>query len=252
MEPKGQRDTRWEVGSCRSARYDDYFTRVKPETNEAPVSVTAVRSETADAIDLPSRRATFPEGPLKIVPTKRHNSRLPIQQPSKTVQMIADEQPLIKFDLSQEVDSLAGETVARQADSKQMRRRSTRRLSRRISLAPAIEAAVGEPSLTSPLKHNLGYSSPLKRRSPIKATPRKVAMSPAKKFTISVTPIKAIPEEVGSTTATPAARSSFSPDRAMVTPGEQVDHPTPVISPAAPLIFDQPTPDVAAEPAYET
>ena len=166
--------------------------------------------------------------------------------------MIADEQPLVSFTIPPAVQSWNDETISQAADAKTMRRRSMRRLSRRVSLVPVLGAGEGLDAV-SPVDRAPACFSPPKRRSPMKATPRKVAMSPAKLFTVSMTPIQTIPEEAAMTSATPLrqprpAEIATPSPMPMPTPARQL---APVGTTTDLLVFDQPTPDVVMEPEHE-
>ncbi|TPX12926.1 uncharacterized protein E0L32_006571 [Thyridium curvatum] len=228
----------------------------------ARVSVAAAKEaddrmvEQSSANMTPKRKSTFPEQKLKWVPRKRHNTRYPIDPPQKETPMIAEYQPLINIDVTtDDVEAIAQQAIVQQMDKKQMRRRSTRRLSRRISLAPIQETADESPIMISPVKATPYYSSPMKRRSPVKATPKKVAMSPLKEFTLSATPTKVTIETAS--TKTPAGSSPSALSTPQTINGEikalsrLADSSSPLLSEFSSLVFDQPNPDAHVEPEHE-
>lgn len=244
------KDGRWDLVEARGmhACSAGVETRAIKGLTYRTVAVTEARRTIAHVTRDTSRPATFPADDLRYVPRKRHNSRVPIDPPKTSAPMIADDQPLIVFDeVTLDLDALAEEAVVKQADDKQMRRRSTRRLSRRISLAPIAEADGEAPALTlSPAKAAVPYATPLKRRSLAKMTPRKVAMSPVKLFTVSATPEHVVVEK---------RDAPLSPveETTMTCPPVSSPAAAPMVVEAlAPLIFDQPVPDVEAEPEHET
>ncbi len=196
-----------------------------------------------------SRPATFPEDNLRFVPRKRHNSRFPLGPPKENGPMIADLQPLVRFEMPQNPERLAEEAVTRQVDAQQLRTRSTRRLSRRISLALVAEDGDDEDASKSPRMPALQRLSPLKPRSPVKMTPRRVAVSPVKAFTVSATPIKVILEEPARTAVSGTQGSSPCTQALLPTPVSSSQTSSPLVSdPSPPLTFDQPTPDISLEP----
>ena len=84
-------------------------------------------------------------------------------------------------------------------------------------------------------------------------TPRTVAMSPAKKFTVSMAPIQLIPEEATPAPVIPAARPRPSADIPITTPrASPTKMSPPTATPCVLLVFDQPTPDIVVESEHET
>ncbi|KAK3688955.1 hypothetical protein B0T22DRAFT_427012 [Podospora appendiculata] len=197
--------------------------------------------------------ATLPDNSPRWVPRKRHNSRWPIEATTKPERMMADLQPLIEFDMPA-VDEQPD--LTQQVDDKQKRRRSMRRLSRRISLGPEDGSPHKLANITlSPVKSSAPQLSPLKR-PPVALSPKKVVESPVQNFMINATPIKVVLEEPRARTP---ARSPFKSSPLPPThEGSSVDGisaelPTSVfIHDSSPLLFDQPTPATPAEPQHET
>ncbi|KAB5585093.1 hypothetical protein GE09DRAFT_1069341 [Coniochaeta sp. 2T2.1] len=194
-----------------------------------------------------SRTATYPEEKLRWVPRKRHNSRWPVEPTTrhKTTTMVAKLQPLVEFEVpTANIETAAAQHSPQRATDKQMRRRSTRRLSRRVSLAYIEDSSV--------------YVSLVGRRiSMVGATPTKslpaskVATSPRKSFTLLASPSKVL--------FRPSPSKARSPTRAVQTspPGPiheapEVDDSSLLSAESSILVFDQPVPDVQTKPAHET
>ncbi|KAK4152303.1 hypothetical protein C8A00DRAFT_44607 [Chaetomidium leptoderma] len=204
-----------------------------------------------------TRPSTFPGDSLKWVPRKRHNSRWPIEpKKEEATHMVADLQPLIKFEVPTSPEPL--DTTLRM-DEEQMRRRSPRRLSRRISLIPGEGSPRKLPMVTlSPAEISAPVLSPVKR-PPVTLSPTKVADSPLRSFRVNATPTKVVLE---SPKTKPPAQSPAKPSSLPITPIEDArltpvlkaaEHQSPVHPPATPvpLLFEQPTPDAQAEPQHE-
>ncbi|KAK4237018.1 hypothetical protein C8A03DRAFT_16398 [Achaetomium macrosporum] len=224
----------------------------KRDLLEARDAVFAERDEAAHAVTASNytkiKRATFPEERLKWIPRKRHNSRWPIEpKEEKETCMVADLQPLIEFEVPASAEPV---DIAVQIDEKQMRRRSTRRLSRRISQLPMINL--------SPAKSSARVLSPVKRQ-PVTPSPTKVADSPLRSFRVNATPTKVILE---SPTAGPPEKSPSKLSKCPIVPAEDI-LATPATKAAedqisaddgaspAPLMFDQPTPELQIEAQHE-
>lgn len=208
------------------------------------------------------------------IPRKRHNSRWPIEprvmKRTKTVavERDRDEQPLplaatcpvSTVSLTSPVvpgtdgDALVEEP--KKADEKQMRRRSTRRLSRRLTLPAVVEddisAAdrrpdeildVGTPS-SRPSPLITALVTPMKSLAP---RPRRLTLSPARSsFTMTATPTAVTMDD-----GTPSVAAT--PRAAVPSPVSFASVATPVSPPvdSLPVVFDQHVPEVQTEPAYE-
>lgn len=159
----------------------------------------------------PSKRSTFPPAQVTWIPRKRHNTRWPVAPPEIDAPLLADFQPLIKFELhpgqideptfweqQDPMDLPELESEAVQPDAQQAPNLFSHRLSsiKRPSLSTISEELKEHsdfPLMTSGRLRSSYYSSPLKRRSIATdkyRTPTKVASSPLKKFTITATPSK--------------------------------------------------------------
>jgi hypothetical protein len=220
---------------------------------EARASVAELQDELeGPQIPVITRRpATFPEETLRWVPRKRHNSRWPIEPTTKTqATMVAELQPLVEFEIpTTNIDIAAAQHSPQRASAKQMRRRSTRRLSHRASLAHAEDIAV--------------FNSPRARRtslvptSPAKSSPtKKVSASPQKAFTLVATPMKVLfrsspaKGRTPRTQQTPVKTAQSSPPVPTIEGSERED--SSILSEASVLVFEQPVPEASTEPAYET
>ncbi len=149
--------------------------------------------------------------------------------------------------------------VAVKMDEKQMMKRSTRRLSRRLSLFPSDGSPRKLPMITlTPATGATPALSPVKR-APVLLPPTKVADSPRRAFSVNATPNKVVLEtpKTGPPAKSPAKPSSpiTPPEDALRTPAPKGAHSrspaTPSYSPIA-LLFDQPSPDIPVEPLHET
>ena len=188
--------------------------------------------------------ATFPEDKLKWVPRKRHNTRWPIEPKSTPTRMVAALQPLIEFELpatQQPADS------TQRVDEDKARRRSTRRLSRRLSLFPGDMSPRKLSCVTlSPSKVPMAATSPVKKQA-IGHTPKKVAESPLGSFRVNATPTKIVLE---------------SPKAGLAVQSPLKSSPAPVVGTClalkthapdpSPLVFDQPAVEISFEPQHET
>jgi hypothetical protein len=205
-----------------------------------------------DALIARSRTATFPEERLKWVPRKRYSSRWPIEPARKRstaeVTAVAEQQPLVEANIAQApVDT---QEAAQRANEKQMRRRSTRRMSRRVSFAP--------------LDDTFMHHSPLAIRSPVKTaatpkrpSPRKVTGSPQKSFTLQATPSRVLFRSPAVGFSSPAifgspVKAQVSPPAPIIEAKETETEEASVLSEPTQLIFDQLVPEVYVEPEHET
>lgn len=221
---------------------------------EARASVAAIQDEQEDT-EIPTtshRQGTFPEEKLRWVPRKRHNSRWPIEPSTRAhTTLMAELQPLVEFEIpSASIDTAAAQHSPQRATDKQMRRRSTRRLSRRVSFAHIEDLSISQ----SPIPRRMSQVA----ASPMKSSPTKrVSTSPQKSFTLLATPAKVLFR------ASPAKGRSPALQRSPTQPG-QLSPPTPVVeayeveddssrlSESSVLVFEQPLPEAQAEPAHET
>ncbi|KAG7284959.1 hypothetical protein NEMBOFW57_009575 [Staphylotrichum longicolle] len=221
----------------------------KQDLEEARASVLTAKEE-ADAAASPSidndiRPSTFPEGSLKWIPRKRHNSRWPIE-------------PKKEKDVGLPQASMEPVEVTSKMDEQQMMKRSTRRLSRRFSLFPGEESPRKLPMITlSPAQGTALVLSPVKR-PPVSLSPTKVADSPLRSFRINATPTKVVlespktsppaksPAKHCSSPTTPTEDGATSPANKPAEPGTPAQPSSP-----APLMFDQPSPGVQSEPQHE-
>lgn len=195
--------------------------------NIAIVAAATTEATTATStygLSTKSRTATFPEDELQWVPRKRHNTRWPIESRVEANVKATD------------APTAAAEDTPHAADEKQMRRRSTRRLSRRVSFAPIDDTV----------------QSPVASRSPIRSTPRrssmiKVSGSPRKIFTILATPTNVI---LAAPLETSPVKSPVKQLRLSPVAEAETDLSTAALE-ALPVLFDQPVPDVQVEPQHE-
>ncbi|KAK5662456.1 hypothetical protein OQA88_8367 [Cercophora sp. LCS_1] len=200
-----------------------------------------------------SKHATFPEDKLRWVPRKRHNTRWPIQPKTTEPRMIAAFQPLVEFEVPK---TAAPVDTARQVGGQQMEKRSTRRLSRRLSLFPGDQSPRKLSAVRlSPVKMSALVLSPLKK-PPVTLSPQKVAESPYRSFSVNATPNKVILKspKPSSPTESPLKSSPLPAVRSSLGASPSVARPSPA-SPsveACPLVFDQPILESVAEPEYET
>ncbi|KAK4445855.1 hypothetical protein QBC34DRAFT_412339 [Podospora aff. communis PSN243] len=218
----------------------------------AAVSTAQEATRSTEDANGPSRHATFPEDALRWVPRKRHNTRWPIEPKTTAARMVAALQPLIEFDVPAAAQP---EDTTHRMDAEKLEKRSTRRLSRRISLFPANMSPRKVSLITlTPAKISQSAISPVKR-SPAVPSPVRVAESPLRSFTVNATPVKVVLE---SPKASPplASPGKFSPPpptprSALTVKGASRPISKKRISDQVPLLFDQPTPDASAEPQYE-
>ncbi|KAK3312869.1 hypothetical protein B0H66DRAFT_569042 [Apodospora peruviana] len=243
------------VPAWGDARWDSRVSQPLPDGKwdliEARVSVSSAKkaATAADAL-----HATSSDDGPRWVPRKRHNSRWPIEPKPKTTRILADLQPLIEFKLPPTSEPV--EEVTQQMDAKQMRRRSTRRLSRRISLLPEEEESPRKLAAISlsPVKNSASALSPVKR-PPVTMSPTKVAESPLRSFRVNATPTKVVLE---SPKASPPARSPLKSSPVQQTQevasidARLVETVSVHAFESVPLIFDQPVPDIPVVPKYET
>ncbi|KAK3317192.1 hypothetical protein B0T19DRAFT_434436 [Cercophora scortea] len=238
-------DARWDAraNALRDGKWDLVEAR----------AAVSVAKNTAAATIKALGLTTLPDDSPKWVPRKRHNSRWPIEPAAKPTRMMADLQPLIEFDIPA-VDEQPDST--QQVDDKQKRRRSMRRLSRRISLGPEEESPHKLSSITlSPVKSSVPQLSPLKR-PPVALSPRKVVESPLQNFMINATPTKVVLEEPRTRTPAGSPYKSSPPPPAQEgtsVDGISAETLTSVYThDSSPLLFDQPIPATPAEPQHET
>ncbi|KAL2151015.1 hypothetical protein VTH82DRAFT_6113 [Thermothelomyces myriococcoides] len=213
---------------------------------EAQSMVTETEHKATTSMNvIETKPATYPEEKLKWVPRKRHNSRWPIPPKRETERSASHPQP--SAEPERPVSAEPVEATAK-ADEEQMNKRSTRRLSRRISLLPGDESPSKLSVATrSPARYTTPAASPVKR-SRASLSPVKVADSPLRSFRVNATPTKVILE---SPKISPPEKSPAKL-QAPLTPNMRPSTP-PASSPEspAPLMFDQPLPDAQAEPQYE-
>ncbi|KAK3293187.1 uncharacterized protein B0H64DRAFT_434422 [Chaetomium fimeti] len=229
----------------------------KQDLVEARAMVSAAEQEAATPTSVDNTKpSTFSPERLKWVPRKRHNSRWPIEPKKEPTRMMADLQPLIEFDVPASPEPSEAKL---RMDEKQMGRRSTRRLSRRISLIPGEGSPRKLPMITlSPANSSTPALSPVKR-PPVSLSPTKVADSPHRSFSVNATPMKVVLEspKINPPERSPAklAGSPAAPvqDVASTPAASAADLPSSEDSPASPvpLLFDQPIPDAQVEPQYE-
>ncbi|KAK0738031.1 hypothetical protein B0T18DRAFT_394394 [Schizothecium vesticola] len=227
------RDGKWDLVQARAA-----VSLVK-ESQKSPIVPNITTT----------KHATFPEEPLRCVPRKRHSSRFPIEPLTKTSRMVADMQPLIEFEVPARVEQL---DEMHHANEEQLGRRPARRLSRRLSLFPGEFSPQKNSAVTlAPIKMGAPRLSPIKRPA-IVPSPAKVAESPLQAFRVNATPVKVVLESpkasmpvTSPTKSSPVSRPEGAHPKVPDTPS------TPYLAINGALIFDQPCPDVVAEPQYE-
>lgn len=157
----------------------------------------------------PTKRSTFPSAQLTWVPRKRHNTRWPVIPPEADAPLLADFQPLIKFEVEPAqidepafwdqqgpVDVAEPDSKPAQPNAQQMQKPSNHR--RSIAKSPSLSTITEElkessviTSLTPGKSRRTSYSSPLKVWSVTPDgynTPTKVASSPLGEFTMIATP----------------------------------------------------------------
>lgn len=185
---------------------------------------------------------------MKWVPRKRHNSRWPVEPKGGKIELPANyEMPV--------PGSPEHTEVAVKMDETQMLKRSTRRLSRRISLFPGDGSPRKLPMITlSPATGVAPVPSPVKR-APVLLPPTKVADSPRRSFSVNATPNKVVLEtpKTGPPAKSPAKPSSpiTLPEDALRTPASKTRSPAQASSSPVALLFDQPSPDIPVVPLHE-
>lgn len=220
---------------------------------EARASVAAIQDEQEDIKEhgTPHRPAMFPEEKLRWVPRKRHNSRWPIEPISRTEPiMMAEIQPLVNFEVpTANIDLAAAQDSPQRATDKQMRRRSTRRLSRRVSFAHIEDVSVSQ----TPAARRISQVG----ATPTKSSPtKKVSASPQKAFTLLATPGKVQFRPSPHKARSPAMRQSplkaaqLSPASKTVEVSEAEN--SSLLSDSSVVVFQQPVPEAQAESAQET
>ncbi|RKU47448.1 hypothetical protein DL546_008947 [Coniochaeta pulveracea] len=223
-------------------------TNVEIEEARAAVAAHDVqRNALTDA----SGPATFPE--LTWVPRKRYSSRWPVEPVEKTTSATITEgsEPAVQDSIPLPSEDM--EDVAQRADEKKMRRRSTRRMSRRVSFAPLDDTFMHH----SPIAIR---SSPDKAHAatPKHSSPKKVTGSPQKKFTLLATPSKVLFRSPALRHLSPAIfRSAAKPSTSLSTAIEDeteayTDESSSFVSEPSQLLFDSPVPDLRVEPEHET
>ncbi|KAK1760274.1 hypothetical protein QBC47DRAFT_2972 [Echria macrotheca] len=198
-----------------------------------------------DCTGVASKHATFPDERLRWVPRKRHSTRWPIEPKPSPTHTLANSQPPVEFEIP--TTTPVADTKQR-LDEKQLEKRSTRRLSRRLSLFPGDSSPRKLSAISlSPAKFSTSTLSPVKRPSHA-VSPKKVAESPAQSFRVNATPSKVVLE----------SPKPVSPQESPLksSPAPQLDAVRGSISPSplskhCPLIFDQPTSEDSLEPEYE-
>jgi len=224
-------------------------------TGAGPAFVSIIHeiTKSTDTTNKCSTHATFPGDALRWVPRKRHNTRWPIEPKAATTRMVAALQPLIDFDVPAAVEPM--DTMHR-IDGEGLGRRSTRRLSRRVSLFPGDMSPQKVSLITlTPARTSHPAISPVKR-SPIAPSPVRVAESPLRSFRVNATPVKVVlespkaslPHESPSKPSPVPAISKATPT---ITAEASGINPTTRMPNHAPLVFDQPTQDATTEPQYE-
>ncbi|KAK0611934.1 hypothetical protein B0T14DRAFT_531301 [Immersiella caudata] len=226
----------------------------KQDLAVARAAVSTVRETTkpAEIANEPSRHATFPEDALRWVPRKRHNTRWPIEPKTTSTRMVATLQPLIEFEVPTAVEP---EDTTHRMDAEKLEKRSTRRLSRRVSLFPGDMSPQKISLITlTPARVLQSGISPVKR-SPAAPSPVRVAESPLCSFRVDATPVKVVLESPKASPphASPGKSSPLpaTPGSALAVKGTLVLTSKRRTSDHLPLLFDQPTPDACAEPQYE-
>lgn len=220
---------------------------------EARASVAAIRDEQEDSdmSRVSQRPATFPQEKLRWVPRKRHNSRWPIE-PTMPAQitMVADLQPLVEFEIpSASIDSAAVQHSPQRATEKQMRRRSTRRLSTRASLAHVEDVSVHLSPIARGNSHIV--------TTPTKSSPTKAVSASAQKlFTLLATPTKVLFRPSPAKGRSPAKRQSPLRTAKLPTPtpinqASVAEDPS-LLSESSVLVFEQPPIEGRTEPPHET
>ncbi|KAK0649172.1 hypothetical protein B0T16DRAFT_126546 [Cercophora newfieldiana] len=218
----------------------------------------AVTQELPNSTELANgcpRHATFLEDALRWVPRKRHNTRWPIEPKTASTRMVAALQPLIEFEVPSATEP---EDATHRIDDKKLERRSTRRLSRRVSLFPADMSPQKVSLITlTPARPSQTTISPVKR-SPALAprSPVRVAESPLRSFRVNATPVKVVLE------SPKASLPHESPSKSSPAPATPASKPASIKGATGPdltrrvsdppLVFDQPIHDNSSEPQYET
>ncbi|KAK0713288.1 hypothetical protein B0T26DRAFT_716988 [Lasiosphaeria miniovina] len=215
---------------------------------EARVAVSIANKETEAKApnSTASKHRAHTDSVSQWIPRKRHNSRWPIEPKNKkSLRKLGDLQPLIEFAMP----SLAQLSAAQLDDAKeqvndnQVMTKSTRRLSRRISIGLGEESSrkISTIALT-PGKTAGPAMSPVKR--PPVTSPKKVAESPLRTFTVNATPCKVVLESPKTSPIVKSPSKSSPHTHTEVTSVAGVDN--------SPLVFDQPTSDITTLPAHET
>ncbi|KAM7215636.1 hypothetical protein V8F06_008927 [Rhypophila decipiens] len=212
---------------------------------EARVAVSAAKEAIPE-------NASSSETTPRFIPRKRHNSRWPIEPKTTPTQQLAELQPLIVFEVPSAAEPVE---PAQNVDEKNMRRRSTRRLSRRLSLFPGEESPRKlESRSRSPSKTSGPVLSPTKRAA-IASSPTRVAESPRRLFSVD------LPSKELLLTSPATTLPAMSPCKSSPLPAVQQQDAIdaclsasvqPDQAEASPLLFDQPIPTITVEPQHET
>ncbi|KAK7733102.1 hypothetical protein SLS53_008290 [Cytospora paraplurivora] len=215
-----------EAWSWGAPRFDSAYEDDRTGTSDLDRARLQVKSAYAKIMEdnqrinselRPSKRSTFPPAQLTWVPRKRHNTRWPVTPPEADAPLLAEFQPLIKFEvepgqideptfwnLQDPLDMAELESEPAQPDAQQTQKPPSRRRSipKRRSLSTITEELKESSDFTflTPGKtRRTSYSSPLKVWSVAPAgydTPTKVASSPLGKFTMTATPSEIIMDDL--------------------------------------------------------
>ncbi|KAK3904417.1 hypothetical protein C8A05DRAFT_31789 [Staphylotrichum tortipilum] len=244
------------LGNARWAPRGEQECNVQLDLEEAQATVSSANEAAAAAAmaiasnNTRTRPSAFPEETLKWVPRKRHNSRWPIEPKGGNVAALPSSDSSVP-------GSPEHAEVAVKMDEKQMLKRSTRRLSRRISLFPADGSPRKLPMITlSPATSAAPALSPIKR-VPVLQPPTKVADSPRRAFSVNATPNKVVLETPRTVPPAPSpAKIASSPttpaEHVLRTPANKPRSPASAFASPVALLFDQPSPDIPVEPLHET
>lgn len=219
-------------------------------TDDQAAAVAAHDAESIASIEV-SRPATFPE--QKWVPTKRYSSRWPVELVEQTASARKTDERQAAGQESIPQPTADVQDVARRADEKKMRRRSTRCMSRRVSFAPLDDTFMHH----SPIAIR---SSPVKAQAatPKHSTPKKVTGSPQKAFTLLATPSKVLFRSPALRHLSPAIfRSAAKPSTLLPAGSDEEkevysDESSLFVSEPSQLLFDSPVPELHVEPEHET
>ncbi|KAK3376477.1 hypothetical protein B0T24DRAFT_526544 [Lasiosphaeria ovina] len=235
-------DAKWDIraGKELDGKWDLIEARVA-------VSIANKEAEATTPNSTASKHQAHTDSVSQWIPRKRHNSRWPIESKNKkkSLRMLGDLQPLIEFAMPSPAQLSAAQLddAKEQVNDNQMMTRSTRRLSRRISIGLGEESSRKIPTITlTPGKTAGPAMSPVKR--PPVMSPKKVAESPLRTFTVNATPCKVVLESPKTSPMVKSPSKSSPHTHTEVTSVAGVDN--------SPLVFDQPTSDITIPPAHET